>query len=254
MDLNLRIILNSNKMNGYERGGKDQVRIGIIGAMAEEVEMLKNEMVVEAKIDKARMTFYQGVLLEKDVVVVTCGIGKVNAAVCTQILIDQFKVDKMINVGIAGGLGQDIYPGDIVVASNLVQHDVDVTFFDYPLGQISRLDTFDFVCDAELVEKAKLAIDKIEDSNAFVGRIVSGDQFISAADEQKFLGEHFEAYACEMEGASIGQVCYLNEMPFVVIRSISDNAINGTHMDYEKFAPLAIKNSVAIVKDMLAAL
>lgn len=230
------------------------MRIGIIGAMSEEVELLKDEMSVKMKVEKARMTFYEGVLLEKEVVVVTCGIGKVNAAVCTQILIDQFNVDKIINVGIAGGLGKDIYPGDIVVASNLVQHDVDVTFFDYPLGQISRMDTFDFACDPELVEKAKLAIDKIEDANSYVGRIVSGDQFISAADEQKFLGEHFEAHACEMEGASIGQVCYLNEMPFVVIRSISDNAINGTHMDYEKFAPVAIKNSVAIVKDMLVSL
>lgn len=230
------------------------MKIGIIGAMAEEVEMLKEEMVVREKVVKANMTFYQGDLLGKEVVVVTCGIGKVNAAVCTQILIDGFKVNKIINVGIAGGLNKDIYPGDIVVAKNLVQHDVDITFLDMPLGQISRLDTFDFVCDDELVGKAKLAIEKIKDANAFVGRIVSGDQFVSEAKKQKFLGEHFSAYACEMEGASIGQVCYLNQTPFVVIRSISDNAINGTHMDYKTFSPIAIKNSVAIVKDMLSVL
>lgn len=230
------------------------MKIGIIGAMAEEVEKLKAEMALEEKLVKAKMTFYHGTLLGKDVVVVTCGIGKVNAAICAQILIDQFQVEKIINVGIAGGLSKDIYPGDIVIANNLVQHDVDVTFFGDPLGQIPRLDTFDFACDEELVEKAKQAIDRIADANAFVGRIVSGDQFISQAERQKFLGEHFQAYACEMEGASIGQVCYLNDMPFVVIRSISDNAINGTHMDYEKFAPLAIKNSVAILKDMLVAL
>lgn len=230
------------------------MKIGIIGAMSEEVEMLKNEMFLEEKVEKANMTFYHGVLLEKEVVVVTCGIGKVNAAVCTQVLIDRFKVDKVINVGIAGGLNKDIYPGDIVVADNLVQHDMDVTFFGDALGQIPRLDTFDFKCDADLVNKAKLAIDKIEDANAFIGRIVSGDQFIDKADKQIFLGEHFGAFACEMEGASIGQVCYLNSMPFVVIRSISDNAINGSHMDYETFAPLAIKNSVAILKDMLKAL
>jgi adenosylhomocysteine nucleosidase len=230
------------------------MKIGIIGAMSEEVEMLKEEMFVEEKIEKANMVFYHGVLLEKEVVIVTCGIGKVNAAVCTQILIDRFRVDKVINVGIAGGLNDQVYPGDIVVADNLVQHDMDVRFFGDPLGQIPRLDTFDFKCDEDLIAKAKEAISKIKDSKAYVGRIVSGDQFIDSAETQKFLGEHFNAYAVEMEGASIGQVCYLNNMPFVVIRSISDNAINGTHMDYETFAPLAIKNSVAILKDMLEAL
>ncbi|MCH4890958.1 5'-methylthioadenosine/adenosylhomocysteine nucleosidase [Acidaminobacter sp. JC074] len=230
------------------------MRIGIIGAMNEEVETLKNEMFLEEKVEKANMTFYRGVLLDKETVVVTCGIGKVNAAVCTQILIDNFKVDKIINVGIAGGLNKDIYPGDIVVATNLVQHDMDVRFFGDPLGQIPRLDTFDFKCDEDLVKIAKRAIENLEDSKAYTGRIVSGDQFVSVAEHQKFLGEHFDAFACEMEGASIGQVCYLNSMPFVVIRSISDNAINGSHMDYETFAPLAIKNSVAILKDMIRSL
>ena len=227
------------------------MKIGIIGAMSEEVEILKSEMVVEEKVDKANMTFYHGELLGKNVIVVTCGVGKVNAAVCTQILIDQFGVDKIINVGVAGGLNKDIYPGDLVVASNLVQHDVDATAFDYPLGQIPRMDTFDFICDEDLVEKAKHAIDKIENAKGMVGRIVSGDQFISEAGKLTFLGEHFNAYACEMEGASIGQVCHLNKVPFVVIRAISDNAINGSHMDYEKFLPIAVKNTVVILKDML---
>lgn len=230
------------------------MKIGIIGAMSEEVEMLKEEMFIEEKIEKANMVFYHGVLLEKEVVIVTCGIGKVNAAVCSQILIDRFRVDKVINVGIAGGLNDQVYPGDIVVADNLVQHDMDVRFFGDPLGQIPRLDTFDFKCDDDLIAKAREAIAKIKDAKAYVGRIVSGDQFVDSAETQKFLGEHFNAYAVEMEGASIGQVCYLNNMPFVVIRSISDNAINGTHMDYETFAPLAIKNSVAILKDMLESL
>lgn len=227
------------------------MRIGIIGAMSEEVETLKEEMLLEEKVEKAAMTFYKGMLYDKSVVIVTCGIGKVNAAVCAQILIDNFKTDKIINVGIAGGLNKDIFPGDIVVATDLVQHDMDVRFFGDPLGQIPRLDTFDFKCDKELITIAKNAIDNLEGSKAYTGRIVSGDQFVSVAEHQKFLGEHFDAYACEMEGASIGQVCYLNKMPFVVIRSISDNAINGSHMDYETFAPLAIKNSVAILKDMI---
>lgn len=227
------------------------MKIGIIGAMQEEVEILKNEMVVKEEVNKASMTFYSGQLLNKEVVIVTCGIGKVNAAVCTQILIDNFSVEKVINVGIAGGLKENIYPGDIVVAKNLVQHDIDTTFFGDKLGQVPRMNTYDFVCDENLVNVAKSAIMNVEGSNSFVGRIVSGDQFIHEAKKLIELNSNFDAFACEMEGASIGQVCHLNNTPFVVIRSISDNAINGSHMDYEKFAPIAIENSVAILKDML---
>lgn len=227
------------------------MKIGIIGAMKEEVEILKNDMNIKEEITQASMTFYSGELIGKNIVVVTCGIGKVNAAVCTQILIDRFEVDKIINVGIAGGLKADIYPGDIVIGENLVQHDVDVRFFGDALGQIPRMDTFDFKCDDELVNIAKLAISNVMGSNHFFGRIVSGDQFIHEADKLRELNTNFNAFACEMEGASIGQVCYLNKTPFVVIRSISDNAINGSHMDYETFSNLAIKNSVAILKDML---
>jgi len=227
------------------------MKIGIIGAMQEEVEILKNEMVLSKNVEYTSMSFHEGVLWDKNVVVVTCGIGKVNAAVCTQILIDQFKVNRIINVGIAGGLREDIYPGDIVIAESLVQHDMDTTFFGDPLGQVPRLDTFDFKCNEAMVNFAKKAVDKIEKSNAFIGRIVSGDQFIHEASKLQYLHDTFDAYACEMEGAAIGQVCYLNKVDFVVIRSISDNAINGSHMDYETFSQLAIKNSVRLLKDML---
>lgn len=227
------------------------MKIGIIGAMQEEVEILKNEMNVSETADFSSMKFYEGQLWAQNVVVVTCGIGKVNAAVCTQILINQFKVDRIINVGIAGGLREDIYPGDIVIADSLVQHDMDATFFGDALGQVPRLETFDFKCDETLIANAKKAVDKIEKSNTFIGRVVSGDQFIHEASKLQSLHDTFDAYACEMEGAAIGQVCYLNGVKFVVIRSISDNAINGSHMDYEKFSQLAIKNSVGLLKDML---
>ncbi len=230
------------------------MRIGIIGAMSEEVAQLKSEMIVKTEITKAQMTFYHGELLGKDVVIVTSGIGKVNAAVCTQILVNAFDVDCVINVGIAGGLHKDIYPGDIVVGENLVQHDMDTTFFGDALGQVPRLETFDFKCDEKLIALAKSACNKVADINFMNGRIVSGDQFIDKAEKLQFLNDTFDALCCEMEGASIGQVCYLNNIPFVVIRSISDNAINGSHMDYEKFSGIAIKNSVAILKDMLQGL
>lgn len=227
------------------------MNIGIIGAMDEEVEILMKEIKLERKIVKAKMEFYCGKLWEQDTVVVRSGIGKVNAAVCAQILIDDFNVDKVINVGIAGGIGEDIYPGDVVIADNCVQHDMDTSAFGDKIGQIPRLDTFDFKCNKELVNSAYEACLKLNDVKGFVGRIVTGDQFIADIEKIKWLNKEFNAVACEMEGASIAQVCYLNNVPFVVIRSISDNANNGAHMDYKKFKSVAVKNSVGILKSML---
>lgn len=225
--------------------------IGIIGAMNEETEKLIDKMTVLRKMTKASMIFNSGILNDKEVVVVTCGIGKVNAAVCTQVLIDDFHVDYVINVGIAGGLKEDIYPGDIVIGDSLVQHDFDATFFDYKLGQVPRLDIFDFKCNNKLVQIAKSAAKCIENHNVYVGRIASGDQFIGSKEKLIWLYEEFNAFACEMEGASIAHVCHLNHIPFVVIRSISDNAINGTHSDYETFSAIAVVNSVQIIDNML---
>lgn len=227
------------------------MKIGIIGAMDEEVEFLLNNMSLDRKEMKANMLFNSGKIYNVQVVVVRSGIGKVNAAICTQILIDDFSVDRVINVGIAGGIGKDVYPGDIVIASNLVQHDMDTSGFGDPIGQIPRMDTFDFKCDIVLVKKAKSACENIKESKSFIGRIVTGDQFICDTEKIIWLNEKFQALACEMEGGSIAQVCYLNKIPFVVIRSISDNANNGAHMDYKKFAPIAIKNSTEIIKSML---
>lgn len=226
--------------------------LGIIGAMSEELEILLKDMTLESKETKARMTFYKGKLWGRDVVAVVCGIGKVNAAVCTQILITEYKVTSVINVGVAGGIGKDIYPGDVVIATDLVQHDIDTTVFGDPHGQVPRLDTFDFKCDENLVEIAKEACKVADNFKTFSGRIVSGDQFIASLDKIQWLEKEFSAVACEMEGASIAHVCYLNNTPFVIIRSISDNANNGAHMDFEKFTPIGVKNSTTILKNMLS--
>lgn len=234
-------------------GGREMI-IGIIGAMEEEVQILKDEMSIDRKEIKARMEFYSGILWNNKVVVVTCGIGKVNAAVCAQILVDDFHVDKIINVGIAGGIGENVNPGDVVIGNNLVQHDIDTSAFGDPIGQVPRLDTFDFKCDTELIDLAKSAAEKISGHKSFIGRIVTGDQFIADTDKIRWLKDQFNALACEMEGGSIAHVCYLNNTPFVVIRSISDNANTGAHMDYEKFKPIAVNNSVNILKAMLKAL
>lgn len=225
--------------------------IGIIGAMSEEVQGLKDEMILESKNTKAMMEFHKGRIYEKEVVIVTSGIGKVNAAICTQILVDDYNVDAVINVGIAGGTGMNIYPGDIVIASDLVQHDMDVSAFGDEIGQIPRLDVYDFKCDKELVSLCTKACEQLKEVNHCVGRIVSGDQFINDVEKIKWLNTKFNALACEMEGASIAHAAYLNHIPFVVIRSISDNANNGAHIDYEKFKDIAVKNSNNILRYML---
>lgn len=225
--------------------------IGIIAAMQEELEILLKDLEIKEKKERANMVFHKGTLYGKDVIAVVCGIGKVNSAVCTQILASEFNVDKVINVGVAGGIGKDIYPKDVVVAENLVQYDMDTSVFGDKIGQIPRLDTFDFKCDEHLVSIAKKACDNIPEINTFSGRIVSGDMFVANIEKIQWLEKEFGAIACEMEGASIAQVCYLNKIPFVVIRSISDNANNGAHMDFEKFTPIAVKSSTLILKTML---
>ena len=207
--------------------------LGKIGAMSEELEILLKDMELEKVEEKAKMKFHKGRLWGHDVVAVVCGIGKVNAAVCTQILVSEYNVSSVINVGVAGGIGKDIFPGDVVIA------------------QIPRLDTFDFKCDEKLVETAKAACAEPSDFKTFSGRIVSGDMFVASLDKIHWLEKEFNALACEMEGASIAHVCYLNNIPCVVIRSISDNANNGAHMDFEKFTPIAVKNSTFILKTML---
>lgn len=225
--------------------------IGIIGAMDEEVAILLKEIELKKKEVKANMEFCFGILWNKEVVVVRSGIGKVNAAVCTQILVDDFEVSTIVNVGIAGGIGESIFPGDVVIASDLVQHDMDTSAFGDRIGQIPRLNTYEFKCDKTLIDKACEACSQLSNAKSFVGRILTGDQFISNIDKIKWLRSEFEGIACEMEGGSIAQVCYLNNIPFVVIRSISDNANNGAHMDYEKFKFAAVENSTTILRQML---
>lgn len=227
------------------------MRIGIIGAMSEETEKLINAMEVQETIEKAQMVFKKGILYNREAVVVTSGIGKVNAAICTQILVDDFHIDYVINVGIAGGAQEQLYPGDIVIGKELVQHDMDATFFDYKLGQIPRVDTHTFRSDENLVELAKEATKNIKDYKCYEGVIASGDQFVATKEKLEWLNENFSAFACEMEGASIAHVAYLNHVPFIVIRSISDNAINGTHLEYDKFKWIAVENSVNIIESML---
>ena len=226
--------------------------IGIIGAMEEEVAVLKQEMDIEETVDYAYMQFCKGTLCGKNVVIVRSGIGKVNAAICAQILADKFNVDVLINTGIAGSLDAAIDIGDMVISTDLVEHDMDATIFGDPLGQVPRMDTFSFPAEANLIEKAVAANEEANpDIKTFTGRIVSGDQFVSSAEVKEKLVKNFQAKCTEMEGAAIAHAAYLNKVSCVIIRAISDKADNSATMDYPTFEKKAIEHSVRLVRNLL---
>ena len=226
--------------------------IGIIGAMEEEVAVLKQEMDIEETVDYASMQFCKGTLCGKNVVIVRSGIGKVNAAICAQVLVDRFNVDILINTGIAGSLDAAIDIGDMVISTDLVEHDMDATIFGDPLGQVPRMDTFSFPAAAGLIEKAVAANEEANpDIKTFTGRIVSGDQFVSSAEVKEKLVKNFGGKCTEMEGAAIAHAAYLNKISCVIIRAISDKADNSATMDYPTFEKKAIEHSVRLVRNLL---
>lgn len=226
--------------------------IGIIGAMEEEVANLKEEMQIEETLEKAAMSFVKGTLCGKDVVVVKSGIGKVNMAVCAQILVDCFHVDTLINTGVAGSLDAKIDIGDIVISTDAVQHDMDVSALGDAPGQIPRMDTFSFPADEALVKAAvETNMEVNPDIKTFTGRVVSGDQFISSSEVKERLISMFDGKCAEMEGAAMAQVAYLNKVSYVVIRAISDKADNSSVMDYPTFERQAIAHTVKLVKGLL---
>ncbi len=226
--------------------------LGIIGAMDEEVARLK-EMIDGLEItDKCGMNFYKGTISGTDVVVVKCGVGKVNAAMCTQSMIDLFGVDAIINTGIAGSLDADIDIGDIVFAVDTVEHDMDVAALGYAPGIIPDTEPSVFGTDPYLLELAKESTEAAGvDVKVFTGRVVSGDQFISNREKKEWLVSTFGGKCAEMEGASIGHVAVLNKVPYLVVRAISDKADDSADMDYPTFAAKAIDNSVAMMTEII---
>lgn len=222
--------------------------IGIIAAMEEEIEHLIEKMENKIENIKFNMCFYTGELMKRKVIIVKSGIGKVNAAMCTTILIECFKPDIIINVGVAGGLFKELCPGDVVIGSDLIQYDVDATCFGYKIGQVPKLNQR-FLCDEKLIEKALISAKSLKNIKYVKGTIVTGDKFINSKKDVEFLVNEFNGYACEMEGASIAQVCSISNVPFVIIRSISDNGNTGAKIDYEKFKKIAIENSMVIIEE-----
>ena len=228
--------------------------LGIIGAMDEEVAKLKEKMEQVHIIEKAGMQFYRGTLCDHEVVVVKCGVGKVHAAMCTQAMIDLFPVDGIVNTGIAGSLNADINIGDIVLAKDALEHDMDVSALGYAPGINPDLkdDENIFKTDEKMLELALTAAKRAELSiKVFTGRVVSGDQFISSKEVRDRLIKEFQGDCAEMEGASIAHGAYLNGIPFVIIRAISDKADDSAEMDYPTFEKAAALHSAKLVETMM---
>lgn len=225
--------------------------LGIIGAMENEVAILKDMMTDVKVIEKATMEFYYGKLGGRNVVVVQSGIGKVNATVCAQILIDVFNVSGIVNTGVAGSLRSEINIGDIVISSDAVEHDMNVMSLGYDRGVIPGMATSIFVADPKLVELTKKCCRESVEVNVFEGRIVSGDMFVSDKSVKEKLIEKFNGYCAEMEGGAIAHCACVNRVPFVVIRSISDKADDSAQMDYPEFEQMAIENSVKLLVNLV---
>lgn len=227
-------------------------RLGIIGAMDEEVHILKGMMQDVSVETIASMEFNKGLFHGKEIVVVRSGIGKVNAAICTQILVDRYHVDAVVNTGVAGSLRNEIDIADIVLSTDAQQHDMDATGFGYDLGIIPRMERSVFKADRALLELAQsVCAEVIPEVGVHTGRVISGDQFISDGKKKEELVSNFDAYCTEMEGAAIAQTAYLNNLPFLIIRAISDKADHSAEMTYSEFEEIAIKNTVKLLSEFI---
>ena len=226
--------------------------LGIIGAMDEEVAKIKEQMSDVTITKTAGMEFFEGKLGGKDCVVVRSGIGKVNAGMCTQILADKFGVDAVINTGIAGSLRAEINIGDVVLSTDALQHDMDATGFGYKPGQIPRVDTLSFKADEKLIRLAEECCRRVNpEIGVFRGRVVSGDQFISDLKVKERLAAEFQGCCAEMEGAAIAQTAWRNQIPFVILRVISDKADGSAVADDNTFTGDCVRHCLRLVRGMV---
>ena len=225
-------------------------KIGIIGAMGVEIEALAAAMENVQTETFGRIELRSGTLCGREVVLAKCGVGKVFAAMCAQTMILHCQVDAIINTGVAGTLSDQLSIGDIAVAADVVQHDMDTSPLGDPVGLISGLDIVHMPADAALAEAVTASI-AAAGGKYLCGTIASGDQFIADAAKKSFIRDTFGAIACEMEGAAVGQVCCANGIPFAVIRAISDGGNEESPMDYPTFVKMAAARSAAVVRAAL---
>lgn len=226
--------------------------IGIIGAMDVEVESLKEAADITRRVTVADMEFCRGTLEGKSVVIVKCGMGKVNAGICAHTLISEFGCTAVINTGVAGSLDERLDIGDMVVSVDAVQHDFDVTYLGFERGEIPYTGLYAFPADETL---RALAVEAVKESapevQVFEGRVCSGDQFISTDGQKETITSNFGGLCCEMEGGAIAQVCYLSHTPYVVLRAISDKVGETEYMDYTVFEARAAARCAGIVRYMI---
>ena len=223
------------------------MKLGIIGAMEQEVETLLSLLEERNTTTHAGVAFHEGRLDGKDVVVVQCGIGKVNAALCVQMLCDFYQVTHLVNTGIAGSLDAALDIGDLVISEDAMYHDVDVTNFGYVPGQMAGMPA-SFPADSALVNAAFAAAEAVNPGHTRKGRVASGDQFVCEQGLKDKIIAVTGAACTEMEGAAIAQAAYRNGVPFVIIRAISDKADNSADMDYPTFERIAAHRCAAVTR------
>lgn len=223
-------------------------KLGIIGAMTVEVETLKAKMTDKSIICQAGMEFYQGTLENLPVVVVQCGVGKVNAALCVQILCDCFGVTHIVNTGVAGSLCAELDIGDLVISRDAMYHDFDVRALSYPVGQVPGIGVHAFPADELLVALAYEAAQQENPGHAAIGRVASGDQFVAERRQKETIIANTQAMCTEMEGTAIAHAAWRNQTPYVVIRAISDKADDSAEMDYPTFEAIAAKRCASVTR------
>lgn len=239
-------------LSGCSQNSKNADVIGIIGAMDVEIKTLKEAANITKTTEIAGMEFCEGKLGGKSVVIVKCGMGKVNAGICANTLINDFGCTKIINTGVAGSLDNQLDIGDIVVSTDAVQHDFDVSFLGFAKGEIPYTGLYAFPADEEMRAAALKAVKECApETHVFEGRVCSGDQFIAEAEQKETITSNFGGMCCEMEGGAIAQTCYLNKTPFVVIRAISDKPDETEFVDYTVFEAQAAERCANIVRYMV---
>lgn len=224
---------------------------GIIGAMKIEVETIKALMENKKSEVISGVEYVTGTLHGKKIVTAVCGIGKVAAAMCAQTMILKYAPERIINTGVGGSLSEKLAIGDVAVAESLVQHDMDTSPLGDPVGLISGISVVNIPCDEKVVGTLIKCVESLGGIKALKGVIASGDQFIADASKKDYIKSNFNAVVCEMEGASIAQVCYTNGVPFGVVRAVSDCADGSSHMDYGEFLPMAAANAAKLIESFV---
>ena len=222
------------------------MKLGIIGAMDVEVALLKENMTNVTAAKHAGSDYFEGQLSGVDAVVVQCGVGKVNAALCAQILCDIYGVTHLVNTGIAGSLCAELDIGDLVVSKDAIYHDFDISYFGRAVGEVPGMGVVAFPADAVMMETAFAAAESVNASHTKIGRIASGDQFVCSKEKKDKIIADTQALCTEMEGAAIAHTAYRNSVPFVILRAISDKADDSAEMDYPTFEAIAAKRCAQV--------